>query len=335
MKTPAKKTFSSKQEGSLRPLGCRAFTLVELLVVIAIIGVLVALLLPAVQAAREAARRTQCLNNLKQIGLTFQLHADTQEIFPTGGKGIWSKRTTDGSRPSERRFGDRGRPNSARNQNWGWAYQILPYLEQQALWESKVGIVTATPVPAYFCPSRISIRVHSFDGRADRAQIDYAGNAGTSELGSLSYAQYGDAQDGVVIRITLGQTGNPYDNFSPPIVPSRQIEDGLTNTLMVAEKNINAARLSGSQGNDDAGYVEGWDHDTIRWGHFQPTPDSQDSTEDTPIPVLGSFGSSHTGGFNAAFCDGSVRSITHDIDLEIFRRISSRNDGLVYDANDL
>ncbi len=313
----------------------RAFTLVELLVVIAIIGVLVALLLPAVQAAREAARRMQCLNNLKQIGLAFQLHADTREIFPTGGSSQWAKRTTDKSIPSERNFGDRGRPLSAPNQNWGWAYQILPYIEQQALWESKVDVILPNPVPAFFCPTRGGNRVLARNDNENRAMIDYAGNAGASEEGSVSYAQYGDAQDGVVVRVTLGRTGDPFDNFSTPVIPSRQIEDGLSNTLMVAEKNLNVGRSDGRQGNDDAGYVEGWDHDIIRWGHFQPVPDTLDDSAEAPVPVLGAFGSSHTGGFNAAFCDGSVRSIIHDVDLDVFMRVSSRNDGLVYDNNDL
>ena len=108
------------------------FTLVELLVVIAIIGILVALLLPAVQAAREAARRTQCINHLKQIGLAFQLHADTHGIYADGGQVQWNKRL-----PLERDGG--GRPNVAPFQTWGWAYQILPFLEEEAVWEMERG----------------------------------------------------------------------------------------------------------------------------------------------------------------------------------------------------
>ena len=127
----------------------RGFTLVELLVVIAIIGVLVALLLPAVQAAREAARRTECKNNLKQIGLGLQNHANTHGVFPTGGAVIY---------PKVEDYVVGNKPLGPVKQGLGWAYQILPYLEQSSL----QGIVTqdqlqAASVPFYLCPSRRSL----------------------------------------------------------------------------------------------------------------------------------------------------------------------------------
>src|SRR5207244_13274785 len=102
-----------------------AFTLVELLVVIAIIGVLVALLLPAVQAAREAARRMQCQNNLKQFGLAFQNHHDTQKHLPTDGWG----------------YGWVGDPDAGfgADQPGGWTFNILPYCEQQAIHDIALG----------------------------------------------------------------------------------------------------------------------------------------------------------------------------------------------------
>jgi len=308
----------------------RGFTLVELLVVIAIIGILVALLLPAIQAAREAARRTQCLNNLKQIGLAFQLHADAQEIFPTGGFGQWAKRMTDGTSPKEREFGNRGRPLIAPKQNWGWAYQILPYIEQQALWGSRVEDVLPVPVAAYFCPTRGPNRVFEVQGGM-RAMIDYAGNGGSSNAGASAYAMMGNGKDGVVVRVS----NHPNVTYGPTVIPGRQIEDGTSFTLMVGEKNLNDALLGGRQGNDDAGFTEGWDHDTIRWGYFQPTPDSTDSSFEPPVPVLSAFGSSHAGVFNATFCDGSVRSITYDVDLAVFKLVCSRDDGSVYNMNEL
>src|SRR5262245_35403008 len=103
----------------------RGFTLVELLVVIAIIGILIALLLPAVQAARESARRTQCSNHLKQLALSMSTHHDQHKMFPSGG---WGWRWT----------GDPDRGHGKR-QPGGWGYQILPFIEQQAIYDLGAG----------------------------------------------------------------------------------------------------------------------------------------------------------------------------------------------------
>ena len=127
----------------------RGFTLVELLVVIAIIGILVALLLPAIQAAREAARRTQCKNQLKQIGLAIQNHADTHRVFPTGGAG---------PHPDIANYVANGRPFGPDKQGLGWAYQILPYLEEGAIQGLTTQVqLQAAAVPLYVCPSRRSV----------------------------------------------------------------------------------------------------------------------------------------------------------------------------------
>jgi prepilin-type N-terminal cleavage/methylation domain-containing protein len=149
------------------------FTLIELLVVIAIIAVLIALLLPAVQSVREAGARTECANNLKQLGIAFHHHYHARGSFPDGGE-YWDE-------PSYPRSMINGSPAVAPNQNWGWAYQLLPYIEQDAAWRlSTDSAARNTVVRTYFCPSRRPpMRV--FDSRyGESGMLDYAATAAST-----------------------------------------------------------------------------------------------------------------------------------------------------------
>src|SRR5689334_9575492 len=129
---------------SLRASHPKAFTLIELLVVIAIIAILIGLLVPAVQKVRESANRTRCENNLKQIGVAFHSHHDAHKFFPDGGEYWDTARSMNG-----------GTPAVAPKQNWGWAYQILPYIEAKDIWLiPNDGDCRKNTIPLYFCPSR-------------------------------------------------------------------------------------------------------------------------------------------------------------------------------------
>ncbi|MFM8578915.1 MAG: DUF1559 domain-containing protein [Planctomycetaceae bacterium] len=277
-----------------------AFTLVELLVVIAIIGVLVGLLLPAVQAAREAGRRSQCVNNLKQIGLACQNHHDARRFFPDGGID-WS---------SPREFIG-GLPRSAPNQNWGVLYQLLPYVDNAPIWENTNDVlVRGTNISSYFCPSRRGPTAIS-----GRAMNDYVGNGGV-ETGTGF--DWGAGRNGTIVRGGTSFTGIKE-------IGAKQIVDGLSKTLLLGEKRLDR-RLTASrtmQCTDNEGYSAGWDWDTIRFAANPPTIDRATGVDACDL----AFGSAHLGGSQFVFCDGSVRSVSYSVDTTVFQNAANRSDG--------
>jgi len=313
----------------------RAFTLVELLVVIAIIGTLVGLLLPAVQAAREAARRSKCANNLKQMGMAALNHNETHGIMPTGGWwwGAWS-------------FVN-GRPGTGGKQLAGWGYQILPFMEQVTVWEGsgakdvdgsgkvddweRFYAARGTPVSTFFCPSRRGSTVKTGgdwygapfpSANAPFAQCDYAGNSldrGNNWLGGEG-APWHNEGDGPIFYVDGGTAAE-----QRKVCSLAMVRDGTTKCILISEKALDTdSCASAFCGDDNEGYTAGWDHDTMRHTGFEPQQDSQRSGT-----RFGDyrFGSAHPATLNMVMVDGSVQSVAYSIDLTIWRRLGHRDDG--------
>jgi len=304
-----------------RPIPPRAFTLVELLVVIAIIGILVALLLPAIQAARESARRTQCQNNLKQIGIAFHNHHDQVSQLPTGGWGWnWVGDPDEGPR---------------NDQPGGWTFNILPYIEGQDVYrmgrgtpgptkKAQLAKMVGTPIKYYYCPSRrmattypITVLPTNSDPVYFGAKVDYAVNCGDQDRNEWS----GDAPPNNLPPTTYAFTGVVYCCSTLGL---QNITDGLSNTIMVGEKYLNVRNYyNGTDAADNENLYVGFDNDNARSTNAIFFPPRWD----TPGLTLHVFGSAHHSVFNVVLCDGSVRPISYSIGQLPFRRLGNRNDG--------
>ena len=316
-----------------------AFTLIELLVVIAIIGILIALLLPAVQSARESARQLTCAANLKQLGLAAMTHNDTHGHFPSGGWGWYWVGDPD------RGFG--------RRQPGGWVFNVLPFVEQQALWElasdgdperhtkgqlDRANRVTKTPLVLVSCPSRRPAVAYPSPWGSDpyyvarnatsntasnnvEARSDYAANCGSQERnewnagpGSLSAAtSFSWAADSACNGISYQGSEIGLDD----------VADGTTYTIMFGEKYLNPDSYSaGDTAADNESMYTGFNNDHFRNTYRSPMQDTPGFTDS----INYRFGSAHWSGCHFVFCDGRVQMINYNIDPTMYRYLGNRKD---------
>jgi len=278
----------------------RGFTLIEVVVVIAIMGILIGLLLPAVQKVRESAVRLECANNLKQLGLAFHNHHSARGFFPSGGWAWYFAPTY-----------SNGRPVTGPEQKAGWGFQVLPYVEGDTAWKAGPVVAIGTTNKVFFCPARRGSQTVTY---RDNYQPPLTGGTITHAL--CDYAASNREGTGVVRRFLPTRT--------------TEITDGTSVTLMVAEKRLNRRFLGQPQDDDNEGYTVGWNSDTIRKTSLPPKFDLNEPTGDGD----NLFGSAHPSRMNAVFADGSVRVVSYSISRRRFSALGNKSDGRVVSGDD-
>jgi len=311
----------------------RAFTLVELLVVIAIIGILVALLLPAVQSAREAARRMECSNNLKQIALALANYESSVGVFPPGRMGCdgWTGDVCAGN-------------TSAQRPGTSGFVMILPQLEQQNLYD-QFGFEKGAVFPAHpnnspdgtsdgwrtpEVDAAIKVRPEMFVCPSDNSKPTF-GNT-EDATGSYALCQGSRGPTFGIDQVKVKHYNNGMFHYRTTIAQS-EVRDGMSNTIFVGETIMNHTSESQNR----------WTVGARHLSSMRSTDNPLNSPPGQGVVVLdlygyqanGAFGSRHPGGALFAFGDGHVVFLGENVDLNTYRALSTRDGGEVIDASEL
>ncbi|WP_246146159.1 DUF1559 domain-containing protein [Rubripirellula lacrimiformis] len=329
------------------------FTLVELLVVIAIIGVLVGLLLPAVQAARESARRMQCSNQLRQMVLAAANFESAFKKLPEGPMDGDPEAVTTSGTPNTSGFPADACCRAATRRGWSPQYKILPFMEGSNVYElghdgpptwpavtnaSNEDEVAQSLVVGFYCPTRRSPTGY---GSGKFGRTDYAGCAGffhgrpDTEVDFIPDAPLGAPAQGTRSRSNCSLV---YQSKGAIVWPGEgdarrysDIEDGTTHSILFAEKALNLSQHGRDGGDNERWNNPGWDPCVVRW-HFPPKSDFNTYAPDPSSNRTNwnrYFGGPHTGGLNVGFCDGSVRFFNFQVDAALWKNLCVIDDGQV------